>query len=85
MAAAVHRSADDRAAWHPEHALTAQEALAASTGEQPTVAVGSRGDLVLLDRDPLSPHADPAGAAKALRETAVALTVVAGLVVHSAV
>ena len=55
MAAAVHRSADDRDAWHPEHALTAREALAASVDEQPTVGVGSRGDLVLLDHDPLAP------------------------------
>ena len=84
MAAAVHRSADERGPWHPEHALTAQEALAASTGEQPTVAVGSRGDLALLDRDPLAgPPDDTAAAAAHLRSMPVALTAVAGQVVHS--
>lgn len=82
MAAAVHRSADERDAWHPEHALTAQEALAASTGEQPTVNVGSRGDLVLLDRDPLAVHPTSAGTGAHLRTMPVALTVVGGRVVH---
>ncbi|MDO9455573.1 amidohydrolase [Nocardioides sp.] len=84
MAAAVHRGRDDddRDAWHPEHALTPQEALAASTDEQPTVAVGSRGDLVLLDHDPLAPAGSAREAAAALRRTAVALTVVGGRVAH---
>ncbi|HWM03479.1 MAG TPA: amidohydrolase family protein, partial [Actinophytocola sp.] len=84
MAAAVHRSADDRPAWHPEQALTVREALAASVDGQPTVGVGSAADLVLLDRDPLATNDDPASAAKALRDTGVALTVVAGRVVHTA-
>ena len=38
MAAAVHRSADEREPWHPEQALTASEALAASTDGQATLA-----------------------------------------------
>ena len=84
MAAAVHRSADDRPAWHPEHALGAREALAASVDFQPMVGVGSPADLALLDQDPLAGHAEPAVAAKALREMRVALTVVDGRVVHSA-
>ncbi|WP_232678464.1 amidohydrolase [Nocardioides sp. R-C-SC26] len=84
MAAAVHRSADDRPAWHPEQALTPTEALAASVDEQPGVGVGSRGDVVLLDADPLAPHAETADAAAALRAIPVALTVVAGRVVHRA-
>ena len=54
IAAAVHRSADDRDPWHPEQALTAREALAASTDGQGTLGVGSRGDIVLLDADPLA-------------------------------
>ena len=61
MAAAVHRSADDREPWHAEQALTAREALAASVDGQPTVGVGSPGDLVLLDRDPLAGGTDTAG------------------------
>ena len=86
IAAAVHRSADDRLAWHPEHALTPQEALAASVDGAPTVGVGSPGDLVLLDRDPLAgfePGGDTAEVGDALRTMPVALTTVAGEVVHS--
>ncbi|WP_246142479.1 amidohydrolase [Nocardioides rubriscoriae] len=84
IAAAVHRGRDDddRDAWHPEHALTPQEALAASVDEQPTVRVGSLGDLVLLDHDPLAPAGSAREAAAALRRTSVALTVVGGRVVH---
>ncbi len=82
MAAAVHRGPDDRDAWHPEHALTAREALAASVDEQPSVRVGSPGDLALLDHDPLAPHPDSRSAAGLLRDMTVALTVVGGRVVH---
>jgi predicted amidohydrolase YtcJ len=87
IAAAVHRSGDDREPWHAEQALTPQEALAASVDGQPTVAVGSRGDLVLLDRDPLAgfePGGDTAKVGESLRTMTVALTVVGGRVVHSA-
>ncbi len=91
IAAAVHRSGDERAPWHPEQALTPQEALAASVDAQPMVAPGSRGDLVLLDRDPLvggvglaEDPADSAAWAQALRTMPVALTVVNGSVVHTA-
>jgi predicted amidohydrolase YtcJ len=84
MAAAVHRSADDRPAWHPEQALTPREALAASVDGQPMVGVGSPADLVLLDADPLRKHDDSAEAAAALRRMRAALTVVDGRVVHSA-
>jgi predicted amidohydrolase YtcJ len=83
IAAAVHRSADDRDPWHGEQALTPAEALAASVDGQPTVGVGSPGDLVLLDADPLAASADSAATGAALRNMAVALTVVAGRVVHS--
>ena len=84
ISAAVHRSADHRDAWCGEQALTAAEALAASVDGQPTVGVGSPGDLVLLDADPLAVHPDSATAGTALREMAVALTTVGGRVVHSA-
>jgi predicted amidohydrolase YtcJ len=86
IAAAVHRGLedDDRDAWHPEHALTPQEALAASVDEQPTVGVGSPGDLALLDHDPLAVGGSAREAASALRRTTVGLTVVGGRVVHRA-
>ncbi len=83
IAAAVHRSADHRDAWHGEHALTPREALAASVDGQPTVRPGSRGDLVLLDGDPLAEGEDSAGTGRALREMTVALTLVDGMPVHS--
>jgi predicted amidohydrolase YtcJ len=83
IAAAVHRSADERDPWHGEQALTPAEALAASVDGQPTVGVGSPGDLVLLDADPLAVGTDSAGTATALRDMSVALTAVGGRVVHS--
>ena len=82
MAAAVHRSADEREPWTPSEALTPAEALAASTDGQGTVGVGSRGDLVLLDDDPLVPWTDTAEAAQRLRSVRVATTVVAGRVTY---
>jgi predicted amidohydrolase YtcJ len=81
VAAAVHRSADDREAWHPEQALTPREALAASVDGQGTVRPGSRGDLVLLDDDPL-PRGTPSEQATRLRSMTVAATWVAGRLVH---
>ncbi|WP_245734559.1 amidohydrolase [Nocardioides exalbidus] len=60
IAAAVHRSGDEREPWHPEQAITAREALAASTDGWGTVAVGHPGDLVLLDADPLDGSSDRA-------------------------
>ncbi len=82
IAAAVHRSNDDRAPWHPEHALTLHEALAASTDGLGTVAVGHPADLVLLDADPLAPGTS-IEQAKAMRAMTVAATWVAGRWVHS--
>lgn len=85
MAAAVHRSADEREPWHPEQALTAAEALAASTDGAGTIAIGSRADVVLLDSDPLATQEDSAATATHLRHQNVALTVCAGVVTHSGV
>ncbi len=84
MAAAVHRTGDDREPWHAEQALTAREAMAASVGEQTHVRSGSRGDLVLLDRDPLASYDTSQETAAALRAMPVALTIVGGRVVHRA-
>jgi hypothetical protein len=46
------------------------------------VGVGSRGDLVLLDRDPLAAGATTQETAAGLRTMPVALTVLAGRVAH---
>jgi len=78
MAAAVGRSGDERPAWTAGEALTPQEALASSTDGQGKVTVGSRGDVVLLDDDPLAPMPDAASAARWLRQLRVAATFVAG-------
>jgi hypothetical protein len=85
IAAAVHRSADDRPPWHPEQALTPLEALAASVDGRGSVHAGMPADLVLLDADPLAAHPDTASAGAALRAMPVALTMVAGATVHSVV
>lgn len=87
VAAAVHRSADDRDAWHPEQAITVAEALRASTDGRTGVAVGGPADVVLLDTDPLAgadTGAEAREQAAALRAQRVALTMVAGRVVHRA-
>lgn len=78
MAAACHRSADDRAPWHPEQALTVREALAASTDGWGTVAAGHPADLVFLDADPLAEVGDSAAVAAHLRGLPVYATYVAG-------
>jgi len=82
IAAAVHRSADDREPWHPEQALTPREALAASVDGQGSVHAGMPADLVLLDADPLDPSGGSAERAARLRRMPVAVTFVAGEPVH---
>ena len=84
MAAAVHRSGDEREAWTPEQSLTPAEALAASTDGRGTPAAGSPADLVLLDADPLAPAPDQAAAAQVLRTMRVAVTLRGGRVTHNA-
>jgi predicted amidohydrolase YtcJ len=73
---AVHRGEPGGEPWHAEQAITIAEAIAASVDGR-RVAVGQPGDVALLDSDPLA--SDPV----ALRAMRVALTCVAGRVVHS--
>jgi predicted amidohydrolase YtcJ len=64
ICAGVLRTLDDRAAWHPEQALTVEQALQASTVNPAWLARDERrrgklvpgylADLVVLDRDPLA-------------------------------
>ncbi|MBO0847232.1 MAG: amidohydrolase family protein [Nocardioides sp.] len=84
IAAAVHRSADERPAWHPEQALTPREALAASVDGRGSVHAGMPADLVLLDDDPLVQLGDTAETAAQLRQMPVSLTLVGGEVAYSA-
>lgn len=51
--AAVFRAEPGDDAWMPNEAITAAEALFASTNGEGPVSVGSRADLVLLDNNPL--------------------------------
>lgn len=85
MAAAVHRSADARPAYHPEESLSAAEALAASTDGRGTLAAGAPADIVLLDQDPLARVGDESAVASHLSGMPVAATVVAGRVTHSTI
>ena len=82
IAAAVHRSADEREPWHAEQSLTVAEALGASTDGWGTVAPGHPADLALLDSDPLR-EGSSLEQAVALRSMQVAATWVAGRLAHS--
>jgi predicted amidohydrolase YtcJ len=59
LAAAVHRSGDDRPPWNARESLSAREALSASTDGHTAVRPGAPADLVLLDHDPLEPREGP--------------------------
>lgn len=84
MAAAVHRGTGDADPWNPSESLTAADVLAASTDRQTTIAAGSRGDVVLLDDNPLRQTDTSAGTARLLQNIGIAATVMAGRVTHLA-
>ncbi len=72
IAAAVGRTDDDRPPWHPEQAISVQQALPAAALGRVGLAVGEPADLVITDLDPGT--ADVA----ALRTMPVYGTMVAG-------
>lgn len=80
IAAAVFRTDDERAAWHPEERIDVETALAASahrgTGTGAAVQPGADADLVLLGADPSTADA------RTLRSMPVSATVVGGWVTH---
>ena len=78
VAAAVHRSGDDRPSWHPEQEIPLAVALAASTGPDGPIAVGRRADLCVTDLDPA------AVAPATLRTMPVAGTLLGGRWTHRA-
>lgn len=87
VAAAVHRAQPGGEPWHPEQAISVAEAIAAAAnGRSSTreaagghrIAAAQPGDVALLDADPLA--SDVAG----IRDMHVALTCVAGRIVHGA-
>jgi predicted amidohydrolase YtcJ len=87
IAAGVLRTLDDRPAWHPEQAVTVEEALRATTVNPAWLAGDERrrgkllpgylADLVVLDRDPLAVPPEE------LREVRVVATMVAGRWTHN--
>ncbi len=88
IVAGVRRTLDERPAWHPEQAVTVEEALIATTLNPAWLAGDERrrgrllpgflADLVVLDRDPLAIPADE------LSEVKVVATMVGGRWVHGA-
>ncbi|RLQ84650.1 amidohydrolase [Mycetocola zhadangensis] len=74
LAAAVGRTRDGRDPWHVEQALTAQQALAAST--RTDVTVGEIADLAIVESDPL------ASPPEVLRTQTVAGTLLGGRWTH---
>lgn len=75
IAAAVHRSGDERQPWHPRHALTRREALAGAAGMR-ELTVGAPADIAVLDADPLTCGVDE------LQRMPVAATVTSGAFTH---
>lgn len=78
LSAAVFRSRDGRAPWHPEQSLPVEVALAASTGGRIAVADGDVADLVVVEADPFTSGAD------GLRNMPVAATLLGGRLTHRA-
>ena len=86
VVAGVLRTLDDRPAWHPEQAVTIEEALRATTVNPAWLAGDERrrgrllpgylADLVVLDRDPFACAPDE------LRDVRVVATMVGGRWVH---
>jgi predicted amidohydrolase YtcJ len=84
IAAAVTRTRDGRAPWHPEQSLTLAEAIAFST--RSTIEPGQPADIAVLDADPHwlvdACGADAARASDALRSMPVWMTLRRGEVTH---
>jgi predicted amidohydrolase YtcJ len=80
IAAAVGRSRDGRAPWHPEQAIEVPVALAASTGGHgAAVQVGGAADLAIVELDPFEASVDE------LRRMPVAGTLLSGRFTYSSI
>jgi len=79
IAAAVHRTDDDRAPWHPEERVSIDQALRASSRHgDAAIELGAVADLVLCGVDPRTAGREQ------LRRMPVAATIVGGRVTHQA-
>lgn len=77
ISAAVGRTRDGREPWHPEQAIEARAALAASTGGRGAeVRAGAPADLAVVELDPFAASVDE------LRRMPVALTLLGGHITH---
>ncbi|MEC5184423.1 putative amidohydrolase YtcJ [Cryobacterium sp. MP_3.1] len=77
ISAAVGRSRGERAAWHPDQAISRQAALAASARGRHGIGVGQTADLAICEIDPfVASVAD-------LRRMPVAATLLGGRFTHS--
>jgi predicted amidohydrolase YtcJ len=77
IAAAVHRTGDARAPWHPEERVSLDMALRASSRHgEAAIGLGAAADLVLCGLDP---HA---AGREQLQRMPVAATILAGRVTH---
>jgi predicted amidohydrolase YtcJ len=76
IAAAVARTGDDRQPWHPEQAISIEDALVASADGRRALEVGGPADIAVLDLDPLSARTDE------LRRMPVAATLLGGRFTH---
>ncbi|GAA4841356.1 amidohydrolase family protein [Garicola koreensis] len=76
IAAAVTRSRDGRAPWHPEQSIDVATALRASTRAGLDLREGGPADLILVDADPLTATGEQ------LRSMEVAATMLAGRFTH---
>lgn len=81
IAAAVHRTEDDRSPWHPEQRIDVDTALRASahggTGGAAAVRPGATADLVLVDIDPARASREE------LRRMPVRATLLGGRITHA--
>jgi predicted amidohydrolase YtcJ len=86
ICAGVLRTLDERPAWHPEQAVTVEQALQASTvnpawlsreRRRGKLIPGNHADLVVLDRDPV------AAAPEELPDVQVVATMLGGTWVHN--
>jgi len=76
IAAAVSRTRDERAPWHPEQALPIEVAMAASAQGRSVVRDFDVADLIVLEHDPYT------ATASLLREMPVAATMLGGRWTH---
>jgi predicted amidohydrolase YtcJ len=78
IAAAVARSRDGLAPWHPEQSISREDALSASADGSSRLEAGRPADIAIVDIDPLLASFDE------LRRMPVAATLLAGRFTHDA-